>query len=188
MKTNQMNVPRMSRVPRIGSLPAIGCTAQLPQARRFQMALFGWARLPHSWQPPTPLGLSPAARRQPYSAPTSAPPAAIAALGRRQDRGACYDPRSQSVCSAFCVGPDVVATAAHCLYRTASEKPLRLTELTVRLNGSQQKTTCRGRRARGRPSSTCSPARHTSTSSADRRHARLGADPRGRALVQGRSA
>jgi protease YdgD len=40
------------------------------------------------------------------------------------------------VCTAFCVGPDTVATAAHCLYRTADETPLRLTDVTVRLHGA----------------------------------------------------
>src|SRR5690554_533245 len=40
--------------------------------------------------------------------------------------GVLHDPRTRSVCTAFCVAPDVVATAAHCLYRTSGEKPLRL--------------------------------------------------------------
>src|SRR5262245_40738251 len=35
--------------------------------------------------------------------------------------GVIHDRRSQSVCTVFCVAPDVVATAAHCLYRTAEE-------------------------------------------------------------------
>jgi hypothetical protein len=49
--------------------------------------------------------------------------------------GVLFDRRSRSVCTAFCVAPDTVATAAHCLYRTAGEKPLRLTDLAVRLHG-----------------------------------------------------
>ncbi len=51
--------------------------------------------------------------------------------------GMIFDPRSHSVCSAFCVAPNMVATAAHCLYRTAGETPLRLTDLKVRLHGSR---------------------------------------------------
>src|SRR5450631_4121824 len=37
--------------------------------------------------------------------------------------GVLHDPRTRSVCTAFCVAPDVVATAAHCLYRTGDETP-----------------------------------------------------------------
>jgi Trypsin-like peptidase domain/Putative peptidoglycan binding domain len=55
--------------------------------------------------------------------------------------GILFDQRSRSVCTAFCVSPDTVATAAHCLYRTAGEAPLRLTDLAFRLHG--EKTTSR---------------------------------------------
>ena len=58
--------------------------------------------------------------------------------------GTINDPRSRSVCTAFCVAPDTVATAAHCLYRTADETPLRLDDLTVRLNGSKATTRIAG--------------------------------------------
>jgi hypothetical protein len=51
--------------------------------------------------------------------------------------GVLHDPRTRSVCTAFCVAPNVVATAAHCLYRTGDETPLRLSDITVRLNGTQ---------------------------------------------------
>jgi len=50
--------------------------------------------------------------------------------------GVLHDPRSHSVCTAFCVARDIVATAAHCLYRTSDETPLRLTDLTLKLHGS----------------------------------------------------
>lgn len=50
--------------------------------------------------------------------------------------GVIYDSRSHSVCTAFCVAPDVVATAAHCLYRTNGETPLRLSDFAFRLHGS----------------------------------------------------
>ena len=32
--------------------------------------------------------------------------------------GIFFDSKSHSICTAFCVAPDVVVTAAHCLYRT----------------------------------------------------------------------
>jgi protease YdgD len=51
--------------------------------------------------------------------------------------GVLYDSRSHSVCTAFCVAPDVVATAAHCLYRTSGESPLRLSDFAFRLHGSE---------------------------------------------------
>jgi len=49
--------------------------------------------------------------------------------------GVLYDSRSHSVCTAFCVAPDAVATAAHCLYRTSGETPLRLSDFAFRLHG-----------------------------------------------------
>jgi hypothetical protein len=49
--------------------------------------------------------------------------------------GVLYDSRSHSVCTAFCVASDVVATAAHCLYRTSGESPLRLSDFAFRLHG-----------------------------------------------------
>jgi hypothetical protein len=38
--------------------------------------------------------------------------------------------RSRTVCTAFCVAPDVVATAGHCLHRTAGERPPRLADFS----------------------------------------------------------
>lgn len=60
--------------------------------------------------------------------------------------GVFFDSRSQSVCTAFCVGPDVVATAAHCLYRTNGEQPLRLTDLSFKLHGTTQSVRIAGAR------------------------------------------
>jgi hypothetical protein len=54
--------------------------------------------------------------------------------------GVLHDPRSHSVCTAFCVGKDIVATAAHCLYRTADVPPLRLSDIVVKLYGSHAVT------------------------------------------------
>lgn len=58
-------------------------------------------------------------------------PADKSALNR--SIGLLYDTRSHSVCTAFCVGDDVIATAGHCLFRTADEKPLRLKSFQFRL-------------------------------------------------------
>ena len=81
----------------------------------------------------------------------SAPPASASVFGTDQrvplpdamhqtgtKLGVFYDSRSQSVCTAFCVAPDVVATAAHCLYRTNGEPPLRLIDLSFKLHGTTQ--------------------------------------------------
>jgi protease YdgD len=58
--------------------------------------------------------------------------------------GAVHDRRSHSVCTVFCVAPDVVATAAHCLYRTAEETPLRLSDLSVRLHATRNSSRIAG--------------------------------------------
>jgi protease YdgD len=51
--------------------------------------------------------------------------------------GIIHNHHSHSVCTAFCVAPDIVATAAHCLYRTREEAPLRLSDFAVRLHGAR---------------------------------------------------
>lgn len=58
--------------------------------------------------------------------------------------GVLHDDRSKSICTAFCVGADTVATAAHCLYRTGDQPPVRLTDVTVRLHGSKNKSRVAG--------------------------------------------
>ena len=47
--------------------------------------------------------------------------------------GLLYEPRSRSVCTAFCVDQSTVATAAHCFYRTRGEAPVPLAKVTFRL-------------------------------------------------------
>lgn len=47
--------------------------------------------------------------------------------------GLLYEGRSQSVCTAFCVGDSIIATAAHCLYRTSGERAPPLAGFTFRL-------------------------------------------------------
>src|SRR5688572_3736707 len=47
--------------------------------------------------------------------------------------GLLYEHRTRSVCSAFCVDEDVIATAGHCLFRTMGERAPRLTGFTFRI-------------------------------------------------------
>lgn len=42
--------------------------------------------------------------------------------------GLLFNLRSRTVCTAFCVAPNIVATAGHCLYRTAGERAPRLAD------------------------------------------------------------
>lgn len=53
--------------------------------------------------------------------------------GLARSIGLLYEGRSHSVCTAFCVGDDVIATAGHCLFRTEGERPLRLKGVRFRL-------------------------------------------------------
>ena len=53
------------------------------------------------------------------SAPTTACPCLRNTRKCRTRWGCCSTPRSRMVCSAFCVAPDIVATAGHCLFRVA---------------------------------------------------------------------
>ena len=46
----------------------------------------------------------------------------------RERLGILFNIRQRTVCTAFCVGPDIIGTAAHCLYKTKGEKPARLAD------------------------------------------------------------
>lgn len=48
--------------------------------------------------------------------------------------GLLFEPSSRSVCTAFCIDEETVATAAHCLFRTRGERPLPLAHVTFRLS------------------------------------------------------
>lgn len=52
--------------------------------------------------------------------------------------GMIYEPRSRSVCTAFCIDEITIATAAHCLYRTRGERPLPLSNVTFRLSSMKK--------------------------------------------------
>ena len=50
-------------------------------------------------------------------------------LSKLQDSlGILFNIRGRTVCTAFCVGDSVVATASHCLFRTAGEQAQRLSD------------------------------------------------------------
>jgi hypothetical protein len=51
----------------------------------------------------------------------------------RSSIGLLYEGRTHSVCTAFCVGDDIIATAGHCLFRTAGERPPKLQGFSFRL-------------------------------------------------------
>lgn len=48
--------------------------------------------------------------------------------------GMIYEPSTQTLCTAFCVAPGIVATAAHCLFQQKNGKFPELAELTFRLD------------------------------------------------------
>jgi hypothetical protein len=47
--------------------------------------------------------------------------------------GVLYDRRSRSVCTAFCVADNIIATAGHCVFRTSDEKAPSLAGFQFRL-------------------------------------------------------
>ena len=57
--------------------------------------------------------------------------------------GILYESRSHTVCSAFCVGGDIVATASHCVFRTSGEAPPQLTGFSFRLTDAPPKSAAR---------------------------------------------
>ncbi len=57
--------------------------------------------------------------------------------------GLLYDQSSRTVCSAFCVGDDIVATAGHCLYGTDHEHTPKLAELHLPLAREESRTSRR---------------------------------------------
>ncbi|MGQ0674153.1 MAG: peptidoglycan-binding protein [Hyphomicrobium sp.] len=46
--------------------------------------------------------------------------------------GILYETRTRTVCTAFCVGDDMIATASHCLFRTSGEDAPKLSGFTFR--------------------------------------------------------
>ncbi len=54
--------------------------------------------------------------------------------------GLFYEPKSRSVCTAFCVDHSTIATASHCLFRTRGEPAMPLSGMTFRLATSPHRT------------------------------------------------
>src|SRR5882757_4806777 len=48
--------------------------------------------------------------------------------------GLFFNLRRRTVCTAFCVAPDVIATAGHCLLGTAGERPARFADFSFARN------------------------------------------------------
>jgi protease YdgD len=76
--------------------------------------------------------------------------------------GLLYNNRSRTVCSAFCVAEDIVATAAHCIYRTAGEVQPRTDGFVFTRPGSGE-----GRAARIAGAGRRSAAQHVLAGSAE---------------------
>jgi V8-like Glu-specific endopeptidase len=54
--------------------------------------------------------------------------------------GMLFNNEARTVCTAFCVGDSTIATAAHCLFKTAGETPPRVADFWFgRLNGSSSR-------------------------------------------------
>lgn len=57
-----------------------------------------------------------------------------------QDKiGLLFNLRARSVCTAFCVAPDIIVTAGHCLHRTGGEPPPRLADFAFSPNYEARK-------------------------------------------------
>ena len=83
--------------------------------------------------PPAPAGIVPVPRASAAAAPHVHRVAVFGEDNRtklpkrleplRGSIGLIYNERTRTVCTAFCVGDDVIATASHCVYRTRGEPP-----------------------------------------------------------------
>jgi V8-like Glu-specific endopeptidase len=54
------------------------------------------------------------------------------ALG--QQIGLLHNPKTNTLCTAFCVGPDMIATASHCLFSHRKKRKLHLSSFLFKLN------------------------------------------------------
>jgi len=83
-------------------------------------------------------------------------------LRRLEDKiGILYEERTRLVCTAYCVAPDIVATASHCIYRTKGERAPQLDGFTFR-----PASTARSEAARIAGAETKSAAQHVMSGSA----------------------
>jgi V8-like Glu-specific endopeptidase len=99
-------------------------------------------------------------------------PARLDVVGRSV--GMLFNNEARTVCTAFCVSDNTIATAAHCLFKTAGETPPRVADFWFgRLNGSNSREF-----ARIAGFTTASTPQHVMAAKhppAHRRHPRLGA-------------
>lgn len=70
--------------------------------------------------------------RRPLDATTSALAAKIGTLSSQ---------KTGLVCTAFCVAPDMIATASHCMFGTAASRGPRLSDIRFNLGGGSNRTT-----------------------------------------------
>lgn len=57
--------------------------------------------------------------------------------------GLIFEPRTRTVCTAFCLSSRTIATAAHCLFRTRGERPLTFGHILFRLAADTPRRTTR---------------------------------------------
>jgi len=57
--------------------------------------------------------------------------------------GLLYNDRVQTLCTAFCVAPDVIATAAHCLFGNPKSKRPKIADFSFRIKGKQKTSASR---------------------------------------------
>jgi protease YdgD len=54
--------------------------------------------------------------------------------------GLLHNPQTNTLCTAFCVGPDIIATASHCLFSHRKNKKLYLSSFLFKLQTGRKKT------------------------------------------------
>lgn len=131
-------------------------TFALPLARQLHHSVRGW---PIAWFAGVLLGATGAGASAAGSPTPRLPPSAagiaqvqqVAVFGE-DDRqllpgslafldasiGLFYSDKARSSCTGFCVGERTVATAAHCLFRTAGERPPALASFRFRVGNKQR--------------------------------------------------
>lgn len=57
--------------------------------------------------------------------------------------GLLYNDRVQTLCTAFCVAPDVIATAAHCLFGNQKRKRPKISNFSFRINNKRKTSASR---------------------------------------------
>ena len=54
-----------------------------------------------------------------------------------QQIGLLHNPKTNTLCTAFCVGPDMIATASHCLFSHRKRRRLHLSSFLFKLNSTR---------------------------------------------------